>query len=324
MKFIFYLFPYLLVIAISCSESAFSQGCSDAGFCTMGAMKPAQPYKSRLQVRLRSVEFSHYTGLTRFDDVIQAYIADLNVGIGERMMVQVKLPYQKTYGVMADIGGISDISLSATYNVFYRENVQVNVTVGAKIPTHQGDFTTVKEGIELALPMYYQSSLGTYDVVAGASLSTRGWMFAIGYQQALNKNKSEFKWGPWFAVANQIGIDSADINKYPSSPDLYRGKDIMLRIEKNFRFSKFAISTGLLPIFRLNKDVRTNPLTGEPGQEVAESDGLALSYLIGGSYFFSPKVSLNIMNGFRITKREFNPDGLSREFVNTVGLMYRF
>jgi len=289
----------------------------------MGAMKPAQPYKNRLQVRLRSVELGHYVGLTRFDDVIQAYIADLNVTIGNRMVVQLKLPYQKTYGVMADIGGLSDISLSATYNVFYRENVQINVTAGAKIPTNDADYSIRQNGIEFPLPMYYQSSLGTYDVVAGASVSTRGWMFAVGYQQALNSNKNNFAWKIWRDHKEELGITTEDIEKYPAAIEVYRGKDIMFRVEKNFRFSKFSISTGLLPIWRITKDKRIKPGTTDQ-VEVSGSDGLALSYLIGGSYFFSPKVSLNIMNGIRLIKRDLNPDGLSREFVNTVGLMYKF
>ena len=47
-----------------------AQGCSDAGFCTMGAMKPDQHFNRRVQIKLRSIEVAQYVGLTRFDDVV--------------------------------------------------------------------------------------------------------------------------------------------------------------------------------------------------------------------------------------------------------------
>ena len=55
-----------ILVTFTCfvSTQALSQGCSDAGFCTMGAMKPDQPYNKRLAVRLRSMEMSFYRGTT--------------------------------------------------------------------------------------------------------------------------------------------------------------------------------------------------------------------------------------------------------------------
>ena len=52
------------------TTSVFSQGCSDAGFCTMGAMRPDQPFSKKLNIRLRSVSLTQYIGLTKFDDKI--------------------------------------------------------------------------------------------------------------------------------------------------------------------------------------------------------------------------------------------------------------
>ena len=36
---------YLVVLLVICGYTAFAQGCSDAGFCTMGAMKPGESIK---------------------------------------------------------------------------------------------------------------------------------------------------------------------------------------------------------------------------------------------------------------------------------------
>ncbi|HEY8934158.1 MAG TPA: hypothetical protein VIM65_03025, partial [Cyclobacteriaceae bacterium] len=49
----------ILVIALLKAQS---QGCSDAGFCTMGAMKPDQPFNKKIEFKLRSMEVSFYRG----------------------------------------------------------------------------------------------------------------------------------------------------------------------------------------------------------------------------------------------------------------------
>jgi hypothetical protein len=53
-----------LAFVLLASGNALSQGCSDAGFCTMGAMKPDQPYNKKIQLKLRSMELSFYRGTT--------------------------------------------------------------------------------------------------------------------------------------------------------------------------------------------------------------------------------------------------------------------
>ena len=96
----------------------------------------------------------------------------------------------------------------------------------------------------------------------------------------------------------------------------------MFRVERNFRFSNFNFNLGLLPIYRLTKD--TNISRGGIKNEIEGSDGLALTLLVGGGYQFSVKSGIKIMNGFRLVKRPFNPDGLSREFVSNIGYVYKF
>ncbi len=100
---------FFLSIIVS---NASAQGCSDAGFCTMGAMKPDQKFEKKANIKLRSLEISHYYGLTRFKDAIFVYTADFGFSFGKKMQGQIKLPYQRTQGVLANTGGLSDISLA--------------------------------------------------------------------------------------------------------------------------------------------------------------------------------------------------------------------
>ncbi len=306
----------LFLTVLLCAWSVGSlqaQGCSDAGFCTMGALKPDQGYHKKLSVQIRSIEISHYTGVTRFKDVVFNYTADVTLGLGAKTTFQVKLPYARVDGVLKDTQGISDLSIGLARNIYSSEQYQVNLTVGTKLPTGKSNLKADGK----PLPMYYQPGLGTYDLVAGISVISRGWLFAAGYQQSLNRTENDFWWSDWEGhPQEEVAL------KYKQSRHLDRGKDIMFRVERNFRFSNYNFNIGLLPIYRINKD--THITRKEIKKEIENSNGLALSLLIGGGYQFSVKSGIKIMNGFRIQKRHVNPDGLSREFVSNIGYVYKF
>ena len=87
------LFSFFVLIFIFSMQttSILAQGCSDAGFCTMGAMRPDQPFSKKNNVRLRSVSLTQYIGLTKFDDRILTYVAEANVGISDKWQAQIKL-----------------------------------------------------------------------------------------------------------------------------------------------------------------------------------------------------------------------------------------
>lgn len=304
------LFSYFLYPSLS-----HSQGCSDAGFCTMGAMRPNQHYSTQANVKLRSIEFSQYIGYTKFNDLILNYTLDANVSIGNKNTFQVKVPYQMVYGTLANTHGTGDISLSFTRNVIAKSKYQVNVSIGTKLPTM---VPNLKSDDGRPLPSYYQTSLGTYDAIAGISIITRQWLIATGYQQALNSAANEFVWAKW-----ETSDKKQDALAYPVSKDILRGKDVMLRIERNFRSSKFNAYVGLLGIYRLTKDKVFSP----PNKEIREKDGttgLALTALGGIGYNISVKTSIKGMFGCKLLQRQTNPDGLSREWVQTIGVEYRF
>src|SRR5262245_12060964 len=133
--------PGIFFIALSIfliPTTGFSQGCSDAGFCTMGAMKPNQPFSRKLNLRLRSVEFSQYVGVNKIGDVIMSYTGDINIGLSSKYTVQIKVPYMIVLGRLANTNGLGDFSLSASRNLIAKEKYQLNFTVGTKIPTNKG------------------------------------------------------------------------------------------------------------------------------------------------------------------------------------------
>lgn len=308
------------------ATQAFSQGCSDAGFCTMGAMKPDQPYNKKIPIRLRSVEVSFYRGSTTLTPVVYVATLDASVSIGKKNSFQIKLPYQAVQGNFTSVGdlgkigsthGLGDISLCFTRNIITNEKFDVNVSVGGKIPSNDAN---LKEPGGASFPMYYQTSLGTYDAIAGISLITRKWLFATGIQHPFNQNKNQFTWGSWFPI-----YDGGDnyVRKYDQCYELKRGTDVMLRAERNFRFSRLNFSIGLLPIFRITNDEITDINTGKRIKPEA-AKGMALSAIGTAGYNFNVKMGVKLLVGHKIVQRETNPDGLTRELVTTMSYFYRF
>lgn len=292
---------------------ALSQGCSDAGFCTMGAMKPDQPYNKNIPIRLRSMEVSFYRGTTTLTPIVYVATLDASFSVGKKNSFQVKLPFQAVHGRLANTSGIGDISLCFTRNIFSSEKFDVSVSLGSKIPTNKSDKT--ENGFPL--PMYYQTSLGTYDAIAGISVVNRKWLLATGIQIPLNKNNNQFLWGRW---ANS-DEDPAYIEKYARANQLRRGIDVMLRVERNFRFSRLNFSVGMLPIYRITNDEIELP---EGRVKPDGAKGLALSAIGTVGYSFNVKSGVKLLMGHKIVQRDENPDGLTRHLVSSVTYFYRF
>jgi len=299
---------------------SYGQGCSDAGFCTMGAMSPGQPFTKKRNLKLRALDINQYVGLSRFNDYINVTNFELNLSAFKDVNLQVKAPYFFVNGPLGSNNGLGDLSLSATKPIIKRKKYNVGFTIGAKVPTNKAD---TKRG-NAHLPMYYQTSLGTFDFVTGVSLTTKGWLFATGYQQVVyNINENQFFWSPW----KEFGLFE-EAKQYNASIDLERGKDVMFRIEKNFNYSKFNFYIGVLDVWRLNRDKISLPANEEVifvgAKSGASSKGHAITLLAGFGYNLTVKSSLKLMFGQRLLRRKVNPDGLSREQVFSLGYQYKF
>jgi hypothetical protein len=308
------------LVLLFISAAAFSQGCSDAGFCTMGAMKPDQSYNKKIQFRLNNMDLSFYRGTTTLTPIVYVATADLNFSIGHKTTFQVKLPFQYVTGRLATTSSMSDISICFTRNIVSNDRFDVNLSVGGKIPTNHSDFST-SEGN--ALPMYYQTSLGTYDLIAGISVINRKWLLATGIQVPLNQNKNQFDWHRW---VDDDPDELAYVQKYANATDLRRGVDVMLRVERNFRLNRMNFSVGLLPIYRVTADKITNFQGTRTSFDASgnEAIGLAMSGIVTAGYSFNVRSAVKLLVGHKIMQREFSPDGLTRELVSSFTYSYRF
>ncbi len=314
--------PLFFFLLLSC-HLVHSQGCSDAGFCTMGAMKPDQPYNKKIALKLRSMEISFYRGETTLTPIVYVATADFNFSLNRKNTFQVKVPYQWVNGRLAQTSSMSDISLCFTRNIYSSDKFDVNFSFGGKIPTNNSDMSTSDGN---ALPMYYQTSLGTYDLISGISLINRKWLFATGIQVPLNQNKNNFDWHRWDGGHNTDPEEQAYVQQYANATHLQRGIDVMLRVERNFRFSRFNCSVGLLPIYRIVADKITNDAGVRTSIDAKgnEAIGLAMSWISTIGYNFNVRSGVRLLVGHKITQRQFSPDGLTREWVSSLTYIYRF
>ncbi|MEM9389882.1 MAG: hypothetical protein AAGA02_05375 [Bacteroidota bacterium] len=328
----------LFIIVLFFGGISFGQGCSDAGFCSMGAMRPSQVYNKKINFKLRELEVGYYRGETHVTATINAATLDFTFGINDDMSMHLKLPYMWVNGTLGETSDLGDISVSLTRNLKSADSYHINGTLGVKIPTNNADlddsntdFTT--NNIQADLPMYYQTSLGSFDLIAGAAYVSKDWMFSTGIQVALTENENDFRWGQWENYPSQnINLEREGaptyVAEYDLANDLKRGTDIMLRVERAFHFSKWDIRAGLLPIFRITKDevldVRPSSTTRGERIKVDDTTGMALTAIGNVAYHFSTKQSAKLLYGLKITDREINPDGLTRDNVVSISYVYRF
>ena len=264
------------------------------------------------------MEVSFYRGTTTLTPIIYVANIDASFSVGKKNSFQVKLPYQTITGTLANTSGIGDISLCVTRNIYTSDQFDLNVSIGGKIPSNKSDKVS-DEGYPL--PMYYQTSLGTYDFITGISLISKKWLFATGIQHPFNKNNNQFLWGQW----DNSSENPAYIKKYSKANQLRRGTDVMLRVERNFRLSRLNFSLGLLPIYRITNDEILDP-TVDPENHTKPNGakGLALSVIATAGFNFNVKSGIKLLAGHKIVQRDNNPDGLTRVLVTTISYFHRF
>jgi hypothetical protein len=227
-------------------------------------------------------------------------------------------------GRLAKTSSLSDLSLCFTRNIYSTDQFDLNLSLGGKIPTNNSDFSTSDGN---ALPMYYQTSLGTWDFISGISLINKHWLIATGIQIPLNQNKNNFDWHRW--DQNNPNPDSVELSyvmHYANAADLKRGIDVMLRVERNFRFSRLNFSVGLLPIYRITPDEITNFKGVRTSYDLQRNKavGLAMSWIATAGYNFNVRSGVRLLVGHKIVQRTFSPDGLTRELVTSFTYIYRF
>lgn len=296
----------LLIVLGLISFNIHSQGCSDAGFCVLQNTKEIDNFLAKHNSVTVGTGFGMGFEKVNFSNSYLEYGYNINEKIG----LQTKLTYQNITGDFGKNGGFGDLFLIANYRPSTVNEFDFRFLIGTKIPLNTAN---AKNENGFSLPMEYQTSLGTYDVIVGTSMIyDKKWDFTVALQVPIS-NINENQFSPVF-------FNNTD--KYNQTTGFTRKPDALLKVGCFFTIneSRFSINPTFLGIFHLGKDSFTDALNNRVAIE--KSDGFTLNCVINSILTFKDDSQLTLAIATPSPVRTaIRPDGLVRIFG--VNLQYK-
>jgi hypothetical protein len=293
------------------SQKVKAQGCSDAGFCTIHSFKNnTEDFGKNNKLNEVSIGFNVGKG----ERSVSYYNWELEYtrSITERTSVTGKVGYSFISGELANTNGLSDLFLSVNHAFAIKRKWQKSFVIGLKLPLDKSDI--VKDGIHL--PMPYQTSLGTTDLVLGLNFKRKSFGATIAVQQPLKP----------------INDNMFLPEDYPSEPLAYRylpsnrfsrKGDVLLRLSYNFELNKkFSVRPSLLGIYHQANDTYVD--ANKVRREIAKSSGLTANANVFLDYRLKKGSEIEFSLGAPFVVRINRPDGLTRSFVAALNYKFNF
>ncbi|MBL7946536.1 MAG: hypothetical protein JNN32_10780 [Flavobacteriales bacterium] len=305
----------LTLLLLMITVRSLSQGCSDAGVCTAGPIGEIPTDSSAAPDRPHYLRLTGSYAVGEQGTLISQAVAELGVGIGERWGVQLKVPYLTISGNLGTTNGFGDPTFSTSYSFIKGRTRRLDAMLGMKLNVNDAN---LRDARLRPLPMPYQTSLGTTDILFGANYRIGRWTAALAYQHVWrNENINGFDHSFWMEVPEAQG--------YFESAALERADDAVARIQYAFTRKDLVVQPGLLAIWHTYEDKRWDPV-GSPERSIPieGSDGLTLNLTADARYKLSDTWSLEASFGSPLITRKVRPDGLTRSMVLNAGLRFAF
>lgn len=294
----------LLIAVLFISIHSFSQGCNDAGLCTLADFGNSNnENKSKYHT-----ELVYTLGLGEQQVIVQTLQMDQRISIFQnKAQIVLRLPFHYSIGNLAQTYGIGDISLGLNYNFPTKKKYRFSAFLGGKLPVNDANIEKDGKG----LPMVYQTSLGTYDFMAGVNFMLKKWQFGIGYQLPFGENNNTFTYSAWEG--------NEDALQYYESAYLKRAADVIGRADKLFNFKKNSLKAGLVGIYRVEPDrITIDGVTSYP----EDSKGLTLNASVVYEISMTNNDRIQLSLAAPLITREYRTDGLTRTFVLGFGYVF--
>ncbi|WP_306350019.1 transporter [Flavobacterium sp. '19STA2R22 D10 B1'] len=293
------------IILLFCTQF-YAQGCSDAGFCSIENTQNNIVKDSILKNSI-AVAVGYGKGHDNIN-VINSYVQYDRI-INNRFGVQAKLNFLNANGSLGNNSGLGDIILSGSYQLSQKKNYSIGFIGGLKIPLNNSN---TKNNQGFALPLDYQTSLGTYDIIVGANVIwNKKWEINTGLQiPIIQDNNNSF-----------FSYQYPSTTAFVSTNNFKRKSDALVRLGYLFQpgNSRFLIKPSLLAIYHLGKDKYTTETGNE--MNINGSEGLTLNGVLTSVYTFKNNTKLEFVIAAPFQYREVRPDGLTRSLV--VNLQYK-
>lgn len=296
---------FLTTFSILFTNYAFGQGCSDAGFCTINSLKPNNTDSTAVvdnQFKIGAFYGKADNFISIYGNYFE-YYRQLNNNLG----LDAKLTTLAQSGNGISVFALSDIFV----NINYKANERVRFTLGAKIPLSKAN----KTYNNLPLPMDYQASLGTFDLIVGIGYEINQIQIVAAIQQPLTQNDNQF-------IASDYPANSK-LRTFQSTNKFQRSGDVLLRVSYPLNISsKLKLTPSILPIYHLTNDRYLDELNFN--REINGSKGLTLNGNAFLDYEINNKSIIQFNFGIPFIVRESRPDGLTRSFIANIEYRLKF
>lgn len=292
----------LIIVWLLLINFAYSQGCSDAGICTInkGFQQGEITFKNNLEI-------SAIYSLGEADLVYVSPYVSYTKRFNKRYSFTAKVTFSSASGSFGTRSQFGDAFLLGNYVFKENNNRQWSALLGFKFP-----FTASNLKINgYSLPLDYQSSLGTIDVFVGTNYQFKKWNFNLALQlPVINLNKNSY-------FSEYAGTDD-----FPSTNLFQRQPDALIRATYTIQTvnKRISFKPNLLFIYHLGEDSFEN-IFGQR-EQIKGSDGLTINGNFLASYKLTGQSQIELSLAAPFEVRTIRPDGLTRSFV--AGLQYQY
>lgn len=288
----------LTTVLITAIKFSYSQGCSDAGFCSLGALKVVNLNSTSKH----SIDIGSNIGLGEQATFTFNPYLQYNYEAGKHFSIQAKVTATYADGFLGRIFDVGDLYGLVTYAVDKHAINSVRILAGVKIPFTSAN---LKNAEGKPLPLDYQSSVGTYDFITGVNYLIRNKLeFAAGVQvPVIQINKNSF-------FPEECGDLRA--KAFPPTNNFRRKPDALLRAGYYVKLSSsVTIKPNLLGIYHFGEDTYENRFGSKTSIE--GSNGLTLNGGIVVTKQFKSMSRLELIAATPFIARDVRPDGLTRK-----------
>ena len=299
----------LIAIIILCNRAT-SQGCSDAGVCTIGNFYANHALKLPLGKIKNEIDLAFNYGAHLKNERFYQVQANYRLIRSNGAFFELRVPFNIAKNSFSGISssGIGDIV--ATYNDKFSiaKTNRIDYSLGLRISFSNADKNDGKS--MNSYPMTLQTGLGTTDLVAAANYDIFKWLsVGTGIQVPL------FQY-------NRNNIPLYTMGATVVNGDGYRRKpDALLKITGHYTRGKFKLNGGLLDILHLADD-QYNTVNGK--YNLVNSKGSTINWNIELSYAAGKKFRIGLLYAEPVKTRTNIPDGLTRSRILNTKITYAF
>jgi hypothetical protein len=280
-----------------------SQGCSDAGACSIQTFDfELNPETSKGKILLN---FNQTVALGEKFIFISQTILSMQYNLSSSTYFELRTPFIFTYGNLGYTSGVGDLILSASQDFFKNKNFQLTAIIAGRLKTNHANFNFDN----LPLPMAYQTSLGTNDIILGMQYSRTTWNLYVAYQHPFGRNSNEYL----------VPDDETNPNKqYFESAYLKRGDDLYLRAQYYLNLNKNNdLKFTMLNIYRIQK---SEIIVDDEPVILDGSNGITINLGVTYTKQIKHNRELSLILAFPLIDREYRADGLTRNIVIGISL----